>query len=78
MKAKFKHRLAPDENPLPEPPVAVAEPAEIEVRLGLREIMTSKGPSQYGNRWVRPGVIISLPRTEAENLLNLGYATRVE
>ncbi len=52
-------------------------PAEIEVRLGLRPVMTSKGPSEPGNRWARPGVIISLPRHEAENLLNLGYATRV-
>ncbi len=61
---------------LPEP---AAEPlsAEVEIRLGLRPVMTSKGASEPGNRWIRPGVVVSLPRHEAENLLNLGYATRV-
>lgn len=58
--------------PAPEP-----LPAEMEVRLGLRPVMTSRGPSDFGNRWIRPGVIVSLPRHEAENLLDLGYATRV-
>lgn len=68
MQTMQKGRREPEPSPLP---------AEMEVRLGLRPVMTSRGPSDFGNRWIRPGVIVSLPRHEAENLLDLGYATRV-
>lgn len=68
MQTMQKDRREPEPSPLP---------AEMEVRLGLRPVMTSRGPSDFGNRWIRPGVIVSLPRHEAENLLDLGYATRV-
>ena len=53
------------------------EPTERQVRMGLRPCMTSKGASDHGNRWVRPGVEIALPAHEAENLVSLGYATYV-
>lgn len=59
------------ELPSPEPDL----PSEVNVRMGFRSCMTSKGPSRGGNRWIRPGVIIPLPRHEAENLVSLGYAT---
>jgi hypothetical protein len=68
MKKPVKHE------PAPEP---VELPAEVPVRLGHRPVMTSKGPSDGTHTVVRPGVIISLPRHEAENLVNLGYATNV-
>lgn len=68
MQTMQKDRREPEPSPLP---------VEMEVRLGLRPVMTSRGPSDFGNRWIRPGVIVSLPRHEAENLLDLGYATRV-
>jgi hypothetical protein len=55
----------------------VEGPDEIEVRLGLRPVATSKGRSDGSNRIVVPGATISLPRHEAENLLNLGYASHV-
>jgi hypothetical protein len=71
---KFRHEPGPKPSVVPE---KAPEPAEMEIRLGLRPVMTSKGPSEAGNRWIRPGVIVSLPRHEAENLLELGYATRV-
>lgn len=51
-------------------------PAEMEIRLGPRPCLTSKGVSDLGNH-LHHGVVIALPRHEAENLVNLGYATRV-
>jgi hypothetical protein len=54
-----------------------AAPDEITIRLGLRPVATSKGRSDGSNRIVVPGATISLPRHEAENLLNLGYASHV-
>lgn len=69
MQASQKARLKePEPAPLP---------AEMEVRLGLRPVMTSKGSSEPGNRWIRPGVVVALPRHEAEHLIQLGYATSV-
>ncbi|MHA6684494.1 hypothetical protein [Mesorhizobium sp. A556] len=56
---------------------SLPEPTERQVRMGLRPCMTSKGASDHGNRWVRPGVEIPLPAHEAENLVSLGYATYV-
>lgn len=52
-------------------------PAERDVRLGLRPVATSKGRSDGSNRFVVPGAVVSLPCHEAENLVNMGYATYV-
>lgn len=51
-------------------------PEEITVRMGRLPCRTSKGASGpgYPLHW---GIEVSLPRDEAENLLNLGYVTRV-
>lgn len=51
--------------------------AEIDVRLGLRPVATSKGRSDGSNRFVVPGAVVTLPNHEAENLVNMGYATYV-
>jgi hypothetical protein len=58
-------------------PVEAVEPAEISIRLGLRPVATSKGRSDGTNRFVVPGAVVKLPRHEAENLVNMGYAARV-
>jgi hypothetical protein len=65
----------PRKLPVGEHPV-IGPPTEIEVRMGPRPCMTSKGVSMPGKP-LGHGIIVSLPRDEAENLLNLGYATRV-
>lgn len=51
-------------------------PSDITVRMGPKPCMTSKGPSKPGAT-ISHGIVISLPAHEAENLLSLGYATRV-
>lgn len=53
------------------------KPDEIEVRLGLRPVATSKGRSDGTNRFVCPGAVVTLPRHEAENLVSMGYAANV-
>ena len=59
------------------PPESRDEPAEMPVRLGLRPVVTSKGASDGSNRIVMPGTTVMLPRHEALNLINLGYASHV-
>jgi hypothetical protein len=69
-------RGRPRKNPLPSDDAApvVAAPSERKVRMGPRACMTSKGVSGPG-RHLRHGILIDLPTHEAENLVNLGYAT---
>jgi hypothetical protein len=73
-------RGRPRKHPLPDMQVGTgsAEPAppptHKKVRMGPRACMTSKGVSGPG-RHLRHGILVDLPAHEADNLVNLGYAT---
>jgi hypothetical protein len=74
--AERRPRGRPRKNPLPSDGAAPVEaaPSERKVRMGPRACMTSKGVSGPG-RHLRHGILIDLPADEADNLVNLGYAT---
>lgn len=51
-------------------------PNEIAIRMGRVPCATSKGVSGPGHV-IHHGIVVTLPASEAENLLSLGYATHV-
>lgn len=61
--------------PPDKPEVANDQPATVKVRMGRRSCMTSKGPCRPYNSYIRWGAILELPKAEADNLVNMGYAT---
>lgn len=73
-------RGRPRKYPLAEPSIDEASAEVIKqathrkVRMGPRPCVTSRGVSGPG-RHLRHGIIVELPAHEAENLVNLGYAT---
>lgn len=68
-------RGRPRKYPLPaNESVEVQAPTHTKVRMGPRPCMTSRGVSGPG-RNLRHGILVDLPAHEAENLVNLGYAT---